>query len=152
MASYATTIRNKQTELIRKALDGSVFLAPITADAIDTLTQDSVATPGTPEIKALPADWDDLGWLTSDGARFSRDVSNSDVTSWGSVSPTRTDITSDTSTLSVTCQETKLLTIGLSTGADLAAIVADDHHRRGRDLEADPPEVEVLPGPLGGRR
>lgn len=124
MADFATTIRNKQSELIRKALDGSVFIAPVTADAIGTLTQDSVATPGTPEIKALPTGYDDLGWLTSDGARFSRDVSNSEVTSWGSVSPTRTDIVSDTSTLSVTAQETKLLTIGLATGADLTAIKA----------------------------
>ena len=76
-------------------------------------------------LKPLPAGWDDLGWLSSDGAQFSRDVSTSDVTSWGSVTPTRSDVTSDTSTLAVTCQETKLLTIGLATGADLAAITAD---------------------------
>jgi hypothetical protein len=76
-------------------------------------------------LKPLPTGWDDLGWLSSDGAQFSRDVSTSDVTSWGSVTPTRSDVTSDTSTMSVTAQETKLLTIGLATGADLAAITAD---------------------------
>lgn len=118
-------LKNKQNELIRKALDGSVFLAPVSADPIADLTQDSVATPGTPELLALPVDWDDLGFLTSDGASFARDVSASEVTSWGSVTPTRTDVVTDTSTLTVTAQETKLLTIGLATGADLAAVVAD---------------------------
>lgn len=118
-------LKNKQNELIRKALDGSVFLAPVTADPIADLTQDSVAAPGTPELMALPTDWDDLGFLTSDGASFARDVSASEVTSWGSVTPTRTDVVTDTSTLTVTAQETKLLTIGLATGADLAALVAD---------------------------
>lgn len=118
-------LKNKQNELIRKALDGSVFLAPVTADPIADLTQDSVAAPGTPELMALPTDWDDLGFLTADGASFARDVSASEVTSWGSVTPTRTDVVTDTSTLTVTAQETKLLTIGLATGADLAALVAD---------------------------
>lgn len=120
-------LKNKQAELIRKALEGSVFLNPdlSAASQIASLTEDSVATPGTPELAALPAGYDDLGWLTSDGAQFSRDVSTSEVTSWGSVSPTRTDINSDTTTMSVTAQETKLLTIGLATGADLAGITPD---------------------------
>jgi hypothetical protein len=76
-------------------------------------------------LRALPAGMDDLGWLSTDGAQFSRDVSTSDVQSWGSVTPTRSDVTSDTSTMAVTAQETKLLTIGLATGADLAAMVPD---------------------------
>jgi hypothetical protein len=76
-------------------------------------------------LLALPSGWDDMGWLTTDGAQFARDVSSSDVTSWGSVTPTRTDIVSDTTTLTVVAQETKLLTIGMATGADLSAITAD---------------------------
>jgi hypothetical protein len=75
-------------------------------------------------LRPLPAGYDDLGWLSNDGVQFSRDVAQSDVTSWGSVSPTRTDITSDTTTMSVTAQETKLLTLGMATGADLAGITA----------------------------
>lgn len=127
MADYETTLKQKQTELIRKALDGSVFLNPdlSAASEIASLTADSVATPGTPELKALPAGYEDLGWLTGDGAQFSRDVSTSEVTSWGSVTPTRTDITADTTTMSVTAQETKLLTIGLATGIDLSALTPD---------------------------
>lgn len=132
MPSYEA-LKNKQTELIRKALDGSVFIAPIAADPIDDLTAYHAAVTGPPAVPAyidlapLPDDYDDLGWLTNDGASFSRDVSSSEVTSWGSVTPTRTDVTSDTTTLTVTAQETKLLTIGLATGADLsAAVLATD--------------------------
>lgn len=118
-------LKNKQAELIRKALDGSVFLAPVTADPITALTTYTAGPPAVIALAELPEDWDDLGWLSSDGAAFSRDVSTSEVTSWGSVSPTRSDITADTTTLTFTAQETKLLTLGLATGADLSAIVPD---------------------------
>lgn len=124
MPSY-DDLKNKQTELIRKALDGSAFLAPISADPITTLTTYSAGPPVVIDLTPLPTDWDDLGWLTQDGAAYSRDVSTSEVTSWGSVTPTRSDVTADTSTVTVTCQETKLLTIGLATGADLSAITPD---------------------------
>lgn len=76
-------------------------------------------------LKLLPQGMDDLGWLSTDGVQYSRDVNTSDVSSWGSVTPTRSDVTSDTSTMAVTAQETKLLTIGLATGADLAGITPD---------------------------
>jgi len=121
-------LKNKQQELIRKALDGSVFINPDLAaeSVIAELTQSTgVAPDNVIDLAPLPAGYDDLGWLTNDGAAFSRDVSTSEVSSWGSVSPTRTDVTSDTTTMSVTAQETKLLTIGLATGADLAAVLAD---------------------------
>lgn len=131
MADYEA-LKNKQTELIRKPLDGSVFLsADLTeTSAIDTLTTYTAPVAGPPAVPAiidlapLPVSYEDLGWLDPAGAQFSRDVATAEVTSWGSVSPTRTDITSDTTTLSVTAQETKLLTIGLFTGADMSAITA----------------------------
>ena len=81
-------------------------------------------TPGI-GLAPLPALWDDLGLLTTDGMAFSRDVTQSEVTSFGSVSPSRTDVTADTTTLTVVAQETKLLTIGLATGADLSNVVLD---------------------------
>lgn len=121
MPSY-DALKNKQNALIRKALDGSVFLADVTADHIAALTTRIAGPPEVISLTALPAEWDDLGWLTSDGVAFSREVSQSTVTSWGSVTPTRTDVTSDVSTMVVVAQETKLLTIGLATGADLSAI------------------------------
>lgn len=125
MPSY-DTLKNKQNELIRKALDGSVFLADVDADPIETLTSATgVAPDQVISLTALPTDWDDLGFLSTDGAAFARDVSTSEVTSWGAVTPTRTDVVSDTTTLTVVAQETKLLTIGLATGADLANITPD---------------------------
>lgn len=117
-------LKKKQTELIRKALDGSAFIASVDApplvdltDATDSLLK-PLPTTGTPKMA-----WGDLGWLTADGAQFSRDVSSSDITSWGSVSPTRSDVTADSSTLTVACQETNIRTIGLSTGMDMSAVV-----------------------------
>jgi hypothetical protein len=118
-------LKNKQTELIRKALEGSVFLADIGALPIADLTTYTAGPPAVIDLAPLPVGWDDLGWLSTDGAAFSRDVSTSDVTSWGSVSPTRSDVTADTSTLTVVAQETKLLTVGLATGADLAGVTPD---------------------------
>lgn len=118
-------LKNKQQALIRKALDGSVFLAPSSADPITNLTAMSADTPAVIQLNELPVDWDDLGFLSTDGAQFSRDTSSSEVNSWGAVTPTRTDVTADTTTLTVVAQETKLLTIGLATGADLANFTPD---------------------------
>lgn len=116
MATFAS-IQDLKTELIRKAKSGSAYIAGVAAAAID---EDFVGVGGV--LAVLPTEYEDLGWLSNDGMGFSRDVSSSDVTSFGSVSPTRSDVTSDTSTVTVTCQETKLLTIGLATGIDTTAI------------------------------
>jgi hypothetical protein len=124
MANY-DALKNKQNELIRKALDGSVFVSDIDADPIVDLTTYTAGPPVVIDLTPLPEGWDDLGWLTSDGAAFARDVSTSEVTSWGSVTPTRSDVVTDTSTLTVVAQETKLLTIGMATGADLSGVVPD---------------------------
>lgn len=124
MPAYAD-LAKRQNDLIRKALEGSVFVGPPTAPAVATITQDSVATPGTPELAALPAGYSDLGYLDDNGAVFSDAVSNSDITSWGSVEPTRRDITSDVSTLHVVAQETNLQTMAAYIGVDPAAITHD---------------------------
>src|SRR5690349_14293823 len=98
MATFAE-LQEVQASLIRKAKGGSAFIAPSSADAID---EDFVGAGGV--LAALPTNYEDLGWLSNDGMGFSRDVSTSDVTSFGSVSPTRSDITSDTTAMSVTAQ------------------------------------------------
>lgn len=124
MATYTETLRNKQAELIRKATDGSVLLASLDADPISKdVLFDATGLVALPSTGAIP--YGDLGWLTDDGAQFSRDVSNSEITSWGATSPTRTDVTADSSTLTVACQETKMLTIGLATGMDMSTVVPD---------------------------
>jgi hypothetical protein len=117
-------LAEKQDQLIRKALDGSAFIAPYSADAITTMTIDSSVT-GTSTLNALPANYVDLGLIDDSGAVFSEAVTTSDITSWGRVEPSRRDITADVTTLHIVCQETKLQTIAAFAGVDPATITAD---------------------------
>lgn len=112
-------IQNKKNQLIRKSLEGSVFLADYASDAITTLTNGTSA-----DLVALPTGWDDLGLLSDDGVQFSRSVDTSNVTSWGFAEPTRSDITKDTTSGKIMCQETKLSTIGLYLGVDTTSLTA----------------------------
>ncbi len=117
MAGYAD-IRKKQAELIRKPLDGSAFLGAVTLAAPTTLTT------GAGILTTLPVGMEDLGWLTSDGVQSSSSLNTAEVASWGAVTPTRTDIISETSTVTVVCQETKLQTLSLFTSVAASAITA----------------------------
>lgn len=112
-----STLKDKKTELIRKARDGSVFIAPTSVAAITSLTTGAGA-----DLTALVTGYEDLGWISQDGASYARTTEVSEVNSFGSVEPTRSDTTRDTITLSVTAQETRLTTLGLYTGADIASI------------------------------
>jgi hypothetical protein len=85
----------------------------------------TTTTPGSPvDLATLPVGYKDIGWVTSDGVTYGRTTDVSDVTSFGSVQPTRSDVTNDTITMSVVAQETSLLTLGLYTGADTSALTA----------------------------
>lgn len=120
MPNYAG-LAQKKNELIRRARDGSVFIAERTA----TQTPITDLTTGTPPLLApLPTGFEDLGWTSTDGVTFGRETESSQIRSFGSTEPTREDITNDTITMSVTAQETKMLTIGLSTGVDTTALQA----------------------------
>lgn len=119
MAGYAD-LREKQAELIRKPLDGSAFVGLPAVTAITALT-----TGAGGDLSPLPAGMEDLGWLSSDGVQSSSTLNTADVTSWGAVSPTRTDITSETSTVTVVAQETKLLTLSIFTSVDASALTLD---------------------------
>jgi len=115
--SYAA-LQDKKQELIRKSLDGSVFVAATSVPSLGAIT----TTGG--ELVTLPAGWADLGHLSSDAASFARAIDVAKVKSFGSTESTREDITSDVITMAITAQETRLQTIGLYTQADLAAIKA----------------------------
>lgn len=110
-------LQNLQRDLIRKAVNGSVFRAPVSAATINQ-TNLFDATTGDLKPTGLPTGFEDLGLTTDAGAQFGRSVTTSDVTSWQSVTPSRSDVTADTTTLQVACQETKLATIGLYVGVD----------------------------------
>lgn len=83
-------------------------------------------TPGVPiDLAPLPAGYEDLGWTNTDGITYGRNTTVSEIRSFGSTDPTRADVTADTMTMVVTCQETKLLTIGVYTGADVSGLLAN---------------------------
>ncbi|SDT74377.1 phage tail tube protein [Actinoplanes derwentensis] len=113
-------LRNKKNQLIRRAKDGSVFIARMNVPLMATLT----AGPTASLLTLDPDDWMDLGHISTEGATYDRETETTETQSYGSRESTRTDVTRDEISLNVTAQETKLLTIGLSTGAELDAIKA----------------------------
>lgn len=111
------TIAELNEDLVRKALRGSLFVAPETADPITTANLFDAGG----ALQALPAGYTDGGLTTDDGLRFARSTEQSVITSWQSTTPTRSDKTSDTETVQVDFQELKKATLELYTGADLSA-------------------------------
>lgn len=118
MPNYAA-IADKKNQLIRKALTGSVFIAPPSVANLASLT-----TGASAGLVTLPTGWQDLGWVTKDGVGYGRETEQSEVTSFGSQQPTRTDQVSDILSMTVTAQETKLLTLGLYIGVDTTNLKA----------------------------
>lgn len=121
MAGTYADIRDKKNELIRRAKDGSVFVAEMDVTPPTALTSTTSATLLTLD----PADWTDLGWFSSDGVTYDRETDQVEITSFGSSESTRSDVTKDEISMSCTAQETKALTMGITTGSDIAAILAD---------------------------
>jgi hypothetical protein len=113
-------MQSHNASLIMKSLEVGVFVAPYSAPSITTLTDSTDKL-----LTALPTGWSDLGWLSDDGAQFSSDISTSDITGAGSVTPLRSDITGDTTTLQVACLETNMQSIGIYTSTDMTAVTPD---------------------------
>lgn len=114
-------LASKKQNLIRKARKGSVFVAPQTAAHI---TAGGLTDATDKLLKPLPTGYHDLGWMSDDGAQFSSDIDVADVSSWGSTTPTRTDINQESTELQIACQETNLWTIGLQVGVATTGVVA----------------------------
>lgn len=114
-------LQQRQNQLIRKALEGSIFVAPFTADLPTAMTSGA-----TGDLLTLPDGYVDVGWMDSkQGATWSRKPNVADVASWGSVEPTRSDIISDDRTLKFTAQETKIITLELAEGVDMSTVTPD---------------------------
>lgn len=117
MATWADAmLTEKKAELIRKALDAVVLVAPVSTAIPETIVDATGAN------LVVPTGFDSLGWHSEDGLTWGREVETSDITSHGSVDPTRSDIRRITSTLGVTCQETNLQTLQASLGMDLSSV------------------------------
>jgi hypothetical protein len=105
---------------IRKGLQGSVFVAPM------SVTAEIVALKDATGLLSVPSGYVDVGRLTKDqGATWTREVETSDVTSLGAGQPTRRDITSDVTGLQFTMQESKRAVFELHEGIDLSAVTYD---------------------------
>lgn len=114
-------LQQRKNELIRKALEGSVFIAPFSAALPTAMTSGASG-----DLNALPSGYVDVGWVDDkQGATWSRKPTTADVTSWGSVEPTRTDITKDDRVVKFTAQETKAITLELAEGVDMSGVTPD---------------------------
>lgn len=116
-----TSLQNRKSQLIRKAKEGSVFIDEISSDLILSITEGAESALSLPPSLASR----DLGWLTEDGVGFSGEIAESTINSFGATEPTRREVTTDTTSVAVTAQETNIVTIGLYTGNDLEALVPD---------------------------
>jgi hypothetical protein len=120
MTTGYDAIQTKKSSLLRKALQGSTFIADDTAPAI---TLSNLFDTVTGALKSpLPTGYRDLGWITDAGSKFSRTIKNSDLMGFGSNSPLRSDVNSDVTTCVVECEETNNATFAVYTGADISSI------------------------------
>jgi hypothetical protein len=121
-----SAIEEKQNQLIRKALGGGALVGAITATPITAITSFTGTAPN--EVVDLDTTaftgYEDLGFFTDAGISHSSDVTQSDVTSWQSRTPTRSDTVSETTQVTVVMQETKKKTIALYNDMAESALTA----------------------------
>lgn len=106
-AGNFTTMADLRSSLIRKALRYAVFAADPGAPAV----ANPFDTAGI--LQTLPAGYVPVGFTTTDGVTFSGDLSNSDVESGQSASPTRSDVEKDVVTAQWVPQETNAAAVSL---------------------------------------
>ncbi|MFF2525895.1 phage tail tube protein [Streptomyces liangshanensis] len=106
-AADFTALADLRTSLIRKALRYAVFAADASADPVEA----PFDTAGV--LQTLPDGYFPVGYTTTDGVTFSGDMSNSDVESGQSSSPTRSDVETDTQTAAWVPQETNAAAVSL---------------------------------------
>lgn len=124
MADY-TSIANRQAILIRKALQGSVFIAPYSASPVTAITTGSSAG-----IAPLPTGYVDVGMIDKKNApTWANKVTTQEVMAWGDVYAARRDITKVDGSLKFTMLETNRTSLQLYLGQDLstAPLAATTH-------------------------
>lgn len=107
--------------LVRKTLQAVAFLAPVSAELPESLTDDTGA------LQALPKDYWPIGLVTPDGYSFTADTTKEDVDALGYSQPVRSDITKVAKSVEVTILETLKRNVqGLIRGMDMSQIKADE--------------------------
>lgn len=117
-AGNFTTMADLRTSLIRKALRYAIFAADTDAAAVENPFDEAGI------LQTLPAGYVPVGYTTTDGVTFSGDLSNSDVTSGQSASPTRSDVETDIRTAQWVPQETNAAAVSLYENLPLTGIGA----------------------------
>lgn len=118
--TYAAMAVQKQ-QLVRKALQGSVFLAPYSATLPASMTTGSSSA-----LNALPAGYTDVGLVDKkSGVTWGRKVTTADTPAWGFAQPVRRDVTAVDMTIKFMMLETSKTSLGLQNGLDLSAVTAD---------------------------
>lgn len=114
-------LADHKSELIRKALEGSIFVAPFSATPITMMTSGAGGA-----LVALPAGYTDVGFVEkSNAVTWSRSVTTEEVMVWGDIFPARRDITKDDSQLKFSMLETGRQAMELYYGVDLSSTLAD---------------------------
>jgi hypothetical protein len=114
VADYSS-IAHRQATLIRKALQGSVFIAPYSAAAVTSIT-----TGASMDIAPLPTGYTDVGMIDKKNApTWASKVTTQEVMAWGDVYAARRDITKIDGSLKFTALETNRTTLQLYLGQDL---------------------------------
>jgi hypothetical protein len=111
-------LSTRNADLIRKTLDALCFVAPISSAPVSALTAGASSA-----LQTLPAGYVDVGWMdASNAVNLATGVTASPVDSFGSLYPTRSDITKVNQAITITAQETKSITMGLYSQVDMSAI------------------------------
>ncbi|MFD9893326.1 hypothetical protein ACFWY9_28610 [Amycolatopsis sp. NPDC059027] len=126
------TAADRDSGNIRKALKGLVAVAPYeTSSVVTTLV-------GTGGQITLPTGFKSVGWISSDGATESGDITTSEITGWGSATPLRIDVTEASATLQVSLLENSRLTRELYDSVDLSAKTVSTAGEVSYDIQAQP--------------
>lgn len=117
-----------RSDLVRKALYGSVLVQDYTPAVANTFASYNPFDSDTGLLAALPTGWIDLGYLSEDGIEFAKATDFADTMAWQSRDKLRSDATSDQDTATMTFLETKpqieaiYNSLPLSTMPDVGAV------------------------------
>lgn len=108
---------NDNRGLIRKVVRAVAFLAPVSVDLPETITDENG------ELDTLPEDWLPVGIVSPDGYTFGSDIDKDEIDALGYASPVRTDIMSVVRTISFTPLEYgRRHMLELTYGQDLSGV------------------------------
>lgn len=127
-------VADLKDQLIRKALQGVLLVAPYSSAALTTISTTGGAL-------SIDTDYKSIGKLSTDGSERSNEQEISDIFGWGDTSaPARRDVDRETTTLNVTAIETRRRVLELYDGVDLSTVVASANH----EVKYDKPLVPVI--------